>query len=46
MTGTPWGYVKVPQAGFNSLQPSEFAYVGLAFGDLDRARGIGPYSRK
>ena len=25
LTGQPWGYVKVPQAEFNELQPTEFA---------------------
>jgi type III restriction enzyme len=29
LTGTSWGYVKVPQAEFNELQPSEFADLAV-----------------
>jgi type III restriction enzyme len=32
LTGTPWRYVKVPQAEFAKLQPSELSEVRLAFG--------------
>ena len=31
LTGTPWHYVKVPQAEFTKLQPSELNEVRLAF---------------
>jgi type III restriction enzyme len=32
LTGTPWTYVKVPQAGFEQLQASELEELELVFG--------------
>jgi type III restriction enzyme len=38
LTGVDWRYVKVPQAGFNQLQPDEFsdlqAFSGCSSGEL------------
>jgi type III restriction enzyme len=32
LTGTPWSYLKVPQAEFSKLQPGDFAELAIAFG--------------
>jgi type III restriction enzyme len=32
LAGTPWRYIKVPQAEFNKLQPTELSETELAFG--------------
>jgi excisionase family DNA binding protein len=32
LTGTAWGYIKVPQDGFGKLQPTEFADLVAVFG--------------
>jgi len=32
LTGTPWSYLKVPQAEFSKLQPADFAELAIAFG--------------
>jgi type III restriction enzyme len=31
LVGTPWSYVKVPQAEFSKLQPGDFAELAIAF---------------